>query len=100
VRIELHRHGGLAAIPGNGLRIEVDTGTLADEVAERVAAAVRRADPERLAAREPSARAGGDRRIYDLTLTDEGGRREFRFVEPLDPALRDLVALLPSVEAP
>lgn len=98
MRIELHRHGGFAAIPRKDVRIDLDTGTLGSEVAERVAAAVTHADPERLAAREPSAR-GGDRRIYDLSITDEGGRREYRFTEPLDPALRDLVALLLSLEA-
>lgn len=99
MRLELRRHGGFAAIPGKSVRIDVDTGTLGSEVAGRVAAAVTRADPERLAAQEPSARVGGDRRIYDLSITDEEGRREYRFTEPLDPALRDLVALLLSLEA-
>jgi hypothetical protein len=101
MRIELHRHGGFAALPGKDVRRDVDTGTLAPEVSERVADAVTRADPDRLAATGPSTQqipAAGDRRIYDLTLTDESGRRELRFVDPRPPELRDLVALLLSLE--
>ena len=96
--IRLRRHGGFAAIPGKAVHVDLDTGTLDPEVSGRVADALARADPDGLAAREPPTRVGGDRRIYDLTLTDDSGRRELRFVEPLDPALRDLVALLLSLE--
>ena len=93
--VSVVRHGGFAAIPALSARAEVDTASLPEDVARRVTDAVASA---RLDEAAESTRAGGDRRIFDVTLSDEAGTRTFRFTEPLPPDVRELVSLLLSLE--
>ena len=96
MRISLHRHGGLAAIPGLELHVTADTATLPKAEAAELEAAVRRAEDEGLptAVAAPDAR---DQRSYELTIHDGSGTRSARFHDPVPTGgLLDLVKLLSS----
>jgi hypothetical protein len=96
MRISLHRHGGLAAVPGLELRVVVDTAALPKAQAAELEAAVRRADIDELPVAAPSPGAA-DQRQYDLVIEDGSETRSARLHDPLPtPGVRDLVKLLIS----
>jgi hypothetical protein len=100
MRISLHRHGGLAAVPGLELHVVVDTATLPKAEAAELETAVRRAGIDRQppAAHESGAGGGAaDRRQYDLVIEDGSETRSVLLHDPIPgQGLRDLVKLLIS----
>jgi hypothetical protein len=96
MRISLHRHGGLAAIPGLELHVTVDTATLPEAEAADLEGTVRAAQNEGLPTAAPASGAR-DQRIYELTIQDGSQTRSALFHDPIPTqGLRDLVKLLSS----
>jgi len=93
--ITLHRHGGIAAIPGLELRVTVDTDTLPAEKAAELERAVRDAKIEQFSSSAPG--AARDQRQYDLTIQDGSRTRSAVLRDPIPTQeLRELVKLLTS----
>jgi hypothetical protein len=94
--ISLHRHGGLAAIPGLELKVAVNTADLPKAEAQELERAVQNAAIGDLPSTAEPAR-GGDRRIYELTVQDGTWSRSVTLTDPIQqPAVLELIKLLAS----
>jgi hypothetical protein len=94
--ISLHRHGGLAAVPGLELKVSVDTADLPKDQAQELEKAVRAAALGDLSPVQEPAR-GGDRRIYELAVQDGTQLQSVTLTDPIrQQPLLDLIKLLTS----
>jgi hypothetical protein len=92
--ISLHRHGGLAAIPGLEIKVAVNTSDLPRAEAEELEMAARNAALGELPSSPASAR-GADRRIYELAVQDGNETQSVTLTDPVQhPGARELIRLL------
>ncbi|QWF85182.1 protealysin inhibitor emfourin [Amycolatopsis sp. CA-230715] len=90
MRISLESDGGFAVFPGLNRTVTVDTGDLPDPAAADLEGLARAVADEPHPATIQS--AGGDRRTYRITVTDEGGSHTLEYLEPVaDEAARALI---------
>jgi hypothetical protein len=94
--ISMHRHGGLAAVPGLELQVAVNTADLPKAEADELEKAVHDAAIIDMPSTTAPA-GGGDRRIYDLTVQDGERTRSVTLTDPIQqPAVAALIRLLTS----
>lgn len=91
MRISLESDGGFAVFPGLNRTVTVDTGGLPETTAADLEGLARVVVDEARAVTGIQS-AGGDRRTYRITVTDEDGTRTLEYLEPVeDEAARTLI---------